>query len=86
MYRLMYRLALLFAVVAATAAPASAQINWNVTYQDVTGGSGVGFDDHTVVGTTTVGQLRQASITAASTTGALSSMAAEQRTSLSIPR
>jgi autotransporter-associated beta strand protein len=48
------------------AAPADAQIVWNVTYADGNIGSGgIGFADPTVSGSTTVGQLRRDSVTAA---------------------
>jgi autotransporter-associated beta strand protein len=66
MCRIAHRLGYLLAAFLATAAPAAAQITWNVTYADgVIGTSGTGFADPTVAGTTTLGQLRRDSITAA---------------------
>jgi hypothetical protein len=55
----MVRAALLFAALVTACPVASAQINFNVTYTDVTSGSGVGFDDPSS------GSLRRGSVTAA---------------------
>jgi hypothetical protein len=66
MIRAVLRFGFSVVVLAFTCVPASAQISWNVTYQDVIAGTQFGFDDRTIVsGSLTVGQLRQNSITAA---------------------
>jgi len=66
MIRSASRFGFLLVALFANAAPAFAQITWNVTYSDGNiGPGGIGFADPTVVGSTTVGQLRRDSITAA---------------------
>ena len=66
MSRLAFRFAFLVAAFLVTAAPASAQIVWNINYSEgpIQLG-GLGFANPTVVGSTTVGQLRRDSVTAA---------------------
>jgi autotransporter-associated beta strand protein len=59
MFRTAFRLGLLLVALAVTAAPASAQITWNVTY------NGTHWNDSTPNGTSTLGQLRRDSVTAA---------------------
>src|SRR5262249_10267547 len=66
MFRTCGRVAALLATFLVFSPLASAQISWNVTYADGSiGPGGTGFADPTVVGTTTLGQLRRDSITAA---------------------
>lgn len=55
---------MLLGTVLATS-PSSAQINWNVSYSDVTNQTGAGFDDPTIVGGISLGQHRRDAVTAA---------------------
>jgi autotransporter-associated beta strand protein len=67
--RHLVRFLVVFAALCLTAPSASAQIVWNVTYDgdgNIRSG-GTGFADPTVSGSTTIGQLRRDSVTAATT-------------------
>jgi autotransporter-associated beta strand protein len=61
----LWRLLILCAALTVTAASASAQIVWNVTYEDVKQSKTFGFNDPTVSGSTTVGELRRDTVKAA---------------------
>ena len=59
MLRTTFRLLVCCFALATANSSATAQINWNVTYTDVTSSSGLGFDDPIL------GKLRRDSVTAA---------------------